>query len=121
MSNELDTIVGIADSVSVDGMEVKVSPLKVRDIPPFSRALKPILPQVSEMLSGKVDTASIINIMTNGNHLIEAVAIATGKESEWIESLNPDSVGDYMASSSGERVMVETIRRNAQTIKRMLV
>ncbi len=41
MSNELDTIVGIADSVGVGAMEVKVSPHKVRDIPPFSRALKP--------------------------------------------------------------------------------
>ncbi len=40
MRNELDTIVGIADSVSVGGMEVKVSPNKVRDNPPFSRALK---------------------------------------------------------------------------------
>ncbi len=40
MSNELDMIIGIADSVSVGGMEVKVSPHKVRDIPAFSRALK---------------------------------------------------------------------------------
>ncbi len=58
-------------------------------------------------------------ILERGEQVIpNAQQQAGGQSMRMVIVDDRDSVGDYMASSGGEQVMLETIRRNAQTIKR---
>lgn len=60
-----------------------ISPLKVREMPPFLRALRPVLAQLA---SGDVLGA----LAEHADCLIEAVAIGARVDREWLSEQPPD-------------------------------
>lgn len=67
----------------IGGKNVTVAPLKVRQIPPFVRAIGPAFGPVA---SG--DIAAAVGL--HGEALIEALAIATGEPADWLGDLDAD-------------------------------
>lgn len=83
-AGSLDTYVVEPRVVTAGGKPVQVSPLKMRAIPPFTRAISPAL---GPLLAGDLLTA----VGVGGESLISAVAIATGEPEEWVGDLLPDA------------------------------
>ncbi len=67
----------------IGGKHVTVAPLKVRQIPSFTRAIAPVMVHLS---SGDMVTA----VAVAGDELIRAVAIATDESVEWLGELEAD-------------------------------
>jgi hypothetical protein len=93
MSQGLDAFIPEIRHPQIGGKSVNVAPLKVRQIPPFVRALGPAFGPLSH---GRIDAA----IGLHGEALIEAIAIATGESSDWLGDLDADEfmrlVGDVV-------------------------
>lgn len=76
--------------VDFKGETVTVSPLTVRQIPAFARAIKPSFPELASVFGGLMDGAEIdpqviVDLLADhGDALIDATAVATGKPAEWI-------------------------------------
>ena len=79
----LDSFVPDVKEIEIAGKAVKISPLKIRQIPGFSRAIGP----VSTMLFGGDMMGAIA---MHGEGLIKAVAIAIEQTEDWIGDLPPD-------------------------------
>lgn len=94
----------------IGGKHVTVAPLKVRQIPPFMRAVGPAS---QALFAGDVAAA----VALHGEALIEAVAVATGEQAEWLGDLDADEflrlVGEVVevnADFFGQRVVPELTR-----------
>lgn len=82
-----------AVKVRFRGRDVEISPLKVGQLPAFSRAVKPVAGSLSQAISGGgVDAALIMEIMSQGEHLVEAISIATGVPTEELNDSTPDEL-----------------------------
>lgn len=79
----LETYVYAASLVEAGGKHVAVSPLRVRQIPAFTRAISPIM---GPLLAGDMLAA----VSVGGEDLVRAIAIATGESEEWLGDLLPD-------------------------------
>ncbi len=69
--------------VTVCGKTIDVLPLRVRQIPGFTRAVTPVL---APLVAG--DLAAVIAV--GGEDLVRAVAIATEQSEDWLGELLPD-------------------------------
>ena len=69
--------------VTAGGKTINVLPLKVRQIPGFTRAIVPVLAPLG---AGDLATA----IAVGGEDLVRAVAIATDQPEDWLGELLPD-------------------------------
>jgi len=67
----------------IGGKSVSVAPLKVRQIPPFMRAIGPA---AALLFSGDMAGA----LAWHGEELIQAVAVATGEPAAWLGDLDAD-------------------------------
>jgi hypothetical protein len=80
--SELEAVLGLAPSATVTlaGEAVEVRPLTLRQVGPFARAMAP--------LDG-VDLGDIMAVVRPTEEVVEAVAIATGRDREWLWGLSP--------------------------------
>jgi len=79
--------------VRFHGRDVEISPLKVGQMPAFTRAIKPIAGSLTQAVSGGgIDAALIIEIMAQGEHLVEAISIATGVPTTELNETTPDEL-----------------------------
>ncbi len=79
----LDVYVPEPRTVAAGGKTIDVLPLRVRQIPGFTRAVVPVLGPLG---TGDLATA----IAVGGEDLVSAVAIATGEPEDWLGELLPD-------------------------------
>jgi len=79
----LETYVPEIRQFDVAGRVVAIAPLKVRQIPAFTRAISPVL---GPLAAGDVLTA----VAVGGEDLTRAVGIATGEDEAWLGELNAD-------------------------------
>lgn len=94
----------------IGGKNVTVAPLKVRQIPAFTRAISPIM---GPLLAGDMLAA----VSVGGEDLVRAIAIATGEPEDWLGDLLPDefiqlaaAVVEVNADFFVHRVMPELTR-----------
>lgn len=71
-------------SLVIGGERVDLTPLKVGDVPAFARAVQP----VAASLSASPDWLALLAL--HGEAVIDAVAIASRRPSEWVTSLALD-------------------------------
>ena len=83
--SELESALGQAlpATVTVAGQAVEVRPLTLRQLGPFTRAMGP--------LEG-VDVGDVMAIARHTEVVVEAVAIATGRDPEWLWGLPPEDL-----------------------------
>ena len=87
----IDTFVPEVRQLLVAGKTVACPPLRVRQIPAFTRAVAPIL---TPLLAGNWLSA----VCEGGDELLRAVAIATGEPPEWLGELMPDELITLVAA-----------------------
>ncbi len=85
-------------TVRIDGELIEITPLKVKQIGAFSRAIRPLAGDISRLFSkseqGDKETTDFIlrMVASHTDEVIEAVAIATGKPAAWVGDLMPDDL-----------------------------
>ncbi len=92
---DLSVIAPEAAKVIFRGRDVEISPLKVGQLPAFTRAIKPIAGALQGALAGGALNASLtLEILADGESLVEAISIATGvPAAELNDSTLDDMVG----------------------------
>ena len=83
--SDLDTLVPQATEVVIGGETVRLSPLKVGQLPGFLRAISPVMQQIS---SADIDWLLLFG--ERGDDLLSAIAIAVGKPRAWVDDLAAD-------------------------------
>lgn len=69
----------------------EITPLKVREIPSFSRAISPIAGQVFEIFKSGIKPADLVNLVgEHGELVIQAVAIASRLEQSVLDDMEID-------------------------------
>ena len=74
----------------LDPHGIAVSPIKVRDLPRFLKAVEPI---AAELAAGDVAGA----LMRHADAVIEATAIGAGVDRAWLEDQTPDVLAELAA------------------------
>jgi fructose-specific component phosphotransferase system IIB-like protein len=95
----------VADPVRIDiaGGREEIKPIKTRELPKLFKAIKPVLADLQELFkripNGADDAAQkfIMAYLMNGSDqlvesLIQATAIASRKEREWVDNLDLDEL-----------------------------
>lgn len=77
--------------VVVAERRIALLPLRIRQLPAFSRAVSKVAPLLAE---GRLIEA----LAADGDGVIEAVAIAADVEREWLDELYPDAFLDLVAA-----------------------
>lgn len=91
----LDVLETPKHTVTLAGREVQIEPLKLHQIPPFTRALKPAMPTLSVLLgtTGKINPLIVTDLLADhGEELIEAVRIATGLAPDDMQKVGLDEL-----------------------------
>lgn len=83
--NDLETLVPQPLELVVGGETVRITPLKVGQLPGFLRAITPLMQQVT---SADIDWLSLLG--ERGEDLLSAIAIALGKPRAWVDELAAD-------------------------------
>lgn len=89
---ELEKLINEPALLVVRGETLEITPITVRQVPAFAKAIKPVL----GALGGReLSAATVLDLMGDqGDALIQAVGIATGKPLEWFDGLALD---DFLA------------------------
>jgi hypothetical protein len=83
--SDLDTLVPQPLEVVIAGETVRISPLRVGQLPGFLRAITPVMQQIS---LADIDWLSLFG--ERGDDLLSAIAIAGGKPRAWVDDLAAD-------------------------------
>lgn len=83
--NELSVLVGLPEEMHVGGEILALKPLKIGQIPPFLRAISPVMAQLA---GPHIDWLAVFG--QRGEDLLSAIAIAIGKPRAWVDDLPPD-------------------------------
>lgn len=79
----LDTYVLTPREIEIAGKKLELTPLRVRQIPAFAKAILPV--------SGFMARGDLVAAMAvAGDDLVAAVTVATGEPHEWVANLLPD-------------------------------
>jgi len=82
-ADDLEALVGQAESFSVAGRKIGLSPLKVGELPAFLRAARPVLDLLSEGLVGAA-------LLDDPAAALEAVRLAARVDKDWIDGLGDE-------------------------------
>jgi hypothetical protein len=82
--NHFAALPPIATSIVIADETIELTPIKMGELPAFSRAVQPIAIQ----LSASSDWLALIS--EHGEALIEALALATRRPHEWVAALELD-------------------------------
>ncbi|MGH7343280.1 MAG: DUF6631 family protein [Candidatus Rokuibacteriota bacterium] len=74
----------VPESLVIDGETIEISPLRIGELPAFTRAIKPF----AEQLAGEMHWPSLV--ADHGEAVLEALAIATRRPREWVDGLALD-------------------------------
>lgn len=93
MADELDALQPATTERTLGGQRFTIGPITVDRLPAFARAMRPILPAVSELLDidEKADPQYVADtllalVSEDGEQLVEAVAVAVAADREDIEA-----------------------------------
>ncbi|OWQ54010.1 hypothetical protein CEE60_10150 [Stenotrophomonas maltophilia] len=106
--SELDVIIPPARTVRFRGEQLEVTPLRLQQIGPFITASRTIIARVA-MMAGAVDTAPaaatgaiLLDLLEQDSaELAGALAVAVGRDAEWIAGGTLDEVADLLEAVVG--------------------
>lgn len=106
--SDLDVIIPPARRVPFRGEQVEVTPLRLQQIGPFITASRTIIARVA-MMAGAVEGAPaaatgaiLLDMLEQDSEVIaEALAVAIGREAEWIAGGTLDEVADLLEAVVG--------------------
>ena len=106
--SELDVIIPPTRTVRFRGEQVQVTPLRLQQIGPFITASRTIIARVA-MMVGAVDTAPaaatgaiLLDLLEQDSaDLAGALAVAVGRDAEWIAGGTLDEVADLLEAVVG--------------------
>lgn len=106
--SELDVIIPPTRTVRFRGELVQVTPLRLLQIGPFITASRTIIARVA-MMAGAVDTAPaaatgaiLLDLLEQDSaELAAALAVAVGRDAEWIAGGTLDEVADLLEAVVG--------------------
>lgn len=83
--SDLESALGQAlpATVTVSGQAIEVRPLTLRQLGPFTRAMEPL---------GGLDLGDVMAIARHTEAVVEAIAVATGRDLEWLWGLSPEDL-----------------------------
>ena len=84
MTDTLASLPPVPSSIVIGGESIDLSPLKVGEVPAFVRAVQP----VAASLSASPDWLALL--AEHGEAVIEAVAIASRRPTDWVTGLELD-------------------------------
>lgn len=87
----LDTYVIVPREIEAGGKTLAITPLRVRQIPAFVRAISPAAGLLTD---GRIADA----VALHGDGIVEAMAVATGETEDWIGDLLPDAFLELVAA-----------------------
>lgn len=91
MKDDLEALAPIPKRVTIAGRGIELLPLRIRQLPAFSRAVSKVGPLLAE---GRLMEA----LAADGEGVIEAIAIAADVDREWLDGLYPDDFLDLAAA-----------------------
>jgi hypothetical protein len=88
----LEAIAAVETVIKFGGRDVAIRPLKVGQLPPFARAIKPVLPFVAHAFTeGGLSAAFVVEVIAeHGEQVIEAVSVASGVPAAEISDADPE-------------------------------
>lgn len=106
--SELEVIIPPTRTVRFRGEQVQVTPLRLLQIGPFISASRTIIARVA-MMAGAVDTAPtaatgaiLLDLLEQDSaELAAALAVAVGRDAEWIAGGTLDEVADLLEAVVG--------------------
>ncbi len=85
--SSLDSIIDDSLPININGENLVISTIKMRDIKPFLENINPIL------IDLKAENVDCLTIVTNHySNIVNVVSIAARKDVEWVESLDLNDV-----------------------------
>lgn len=99
-----EAIEPISTAITVRGETLQLSPLTIRQIPKFARAIQPGFAKLAIAADALLDGSPLgpqewVDLLADhGDSLIDAAAVATGKPIEWLDTLDP---ADFLALVTG--------------------
>ena len=90
MTDELDLLAGGPEVVIKAGeIEVRVSPVRVRELGAFTRAVQPILGEIQHELQGGDFAGAAMRLAAfHTDHVVDIVATGARVEREWVMDLS---------------------------------
>lgn len=83
--DDLNILVPPAVTVTVGGESLSITPLRIGELPAFTRALAPV---VSQLKGSGIDWLVLFGL--HGEAMLTALGVASRKPREWIEQLAAD-------------------------------
>ena len=89
----LAALVDAPEALDLAGETLRLTPLKMRELPAFQRAVAPILADLQgQDLTSDIGLAAVQGaILTHLDAAMDAVALMARRERDWIEDLDPDA------------------------------
>lgn len=93
LPDELDVIEPAAVETAFGGRAVALRPLTVGQLPAFARALRPMMGVLQRLDLDALDAAAVIDLLADhGEHLLQALSVATGISRAELDRADPASV-----------------------------
>ena len=90
---DLSVISPEAVKVNFHGRDIEITPLKVGQLPAFARAIKQISGAISgALVGGGMSAALAMEVMAEGESLVDAISIATGVSVAELNESTPDDL-----------------------------
>jgi len=88
LGDPLAALPPVPTSIVIGGERIELTPIKVGEVPAFTRAVQPAVATLSSSLSASPDWLALL--AEHGEAVIEAVAIASRRPPEWVAGLALD-------------------------------
>lgn len=77
-------------AVTIDGREIVIRPITMRQLPALVRCVEPVLGDVMSLAAAPSGEGALQLLARHGAAIIEALVICTGEERAKIEQMTPD-------------------------------
>lgn len=128
----LDDLAAIAPpegvALTLGGRDIVVMPLRVRDIAPLARLIRPFGERLMQGLLGAgLSTSEVLDLLAeHGDAFLEAVALAAQQDTDWVADLPPHDLMRLLAAAVEVnddffvRWLLPTVTATAMTLTRAL-
>lgn len=88
--SDLEKFVPAAVKLEVRGETLEVTPVRVKELPAFARAVHPLLPHIAPDSESQLSWADLMTLYSDS--LIDAVALGIRKPRAWVEEMEVDEL-----------------------------
>lgn len=89
----------ITKTIQHSGVDIVVSPVKVKDLPAFLAAIEPVVRQLGASSAGGGAKDDLLRALaTHAPNVIKATAVGSGVQEQWLGDQTPDVLVDLAAA-----------------------